>query len=335
MIKEPAFKEHFHVEVIPPDTVYLLTEIGHTVLTGRLFALLAPLLDGYHTVKAIIDRLADQVTAAEVYYALMHMESKGYINEANVSLSGEVAAFWNLLGIDARLAQRRLEHLCVACKAFGNVAVAPFASELATFNLRSADTGQFGVVLTDDYLHEALATYNQAALALQRPWLLVKPVGTIIWIGPVFRPGKTGCWQCLAHRLRGNRDIEEFLGQATGRTAPFPLPRAALPFTRQAALSLAAIETVKAIVLGEESPLEGCMVTMNLLSLETRLHILVRRPQCAQCGDHQSSRECQPLVLQSVKKTFTEDGGHRICLPEETAERYEHHISTPVTLAQT
>jgi len=31
-----------------------------------------------------------------------------------------------------------------------------------------------------------------------------------------------------------------------------------------------------------------------------------------------------------VKKTFTEDGGHRICLPEETAERYEHHIS-PIT----
>jgi hypothetical protein len=128
----------------------------------------------------------------------MHMESKGYINEANVSLSGEVAAFWNLLGIDARLAQRRLEHICVACKAFGNGATAPFASELATFNLQSGDTGQFGVALTDDYLHEALATYNQAALVLQRPWLLVKPVGTIIWIGPVFRPGKT-CAGYLGH----------------------------------------------------------------------------------------------------------------------------------------
>ncbi len=190
MIKEPVFKEHFHVEVIPPDTVYLLTESGHTVLTGPLFALLAPLLDGYHTVEAIIDRLADQVTAAEVYYALMHMEDKGYINEANAPLSKEVAAFWNLIGIDARLAQSRLEHLCVACTAFGNVAVAPFASELATFNLQSGDTGQFGVALTDDYLQEALATYNQAALALQRPWLLVKPVGTINWIGPIFRPGK-------------------------------------------------------------------------------------------------------------------------------------------------
>jgi thiazole/oxazole-forming peptide maturase SagD family component len=72
------------------------------------------------------------------------------------------------------------------------------------------------------------------------------------------------------------------------------------------------------------------MVTMNLLSLETRLHRLVRRPQCTQCGDPRASRECQPLVLQSVKKTFTQDGGHRICLPEETAERYEHHIS-PIT----
>jgi hypothetical protein len=64
MIKEPAFKEHFHVAVIPPHAVYLLTERGHTVLTGRLFALLAPLLDGSHTVGAIIDALGDQVTAA-------------------------------------------------------------------------------------------------------------------------------------------------------------------------------------------------------------------------------------------------------------------------------
>src|SRR6266480_7873524 len=81
----------------------------------------------------------------------------------------------------------------------------PPNSQLSISSL--VDTGQFGVALTDDYLQEALATYNQAALALQRPWLLVKPVGTINWIGPVFRPGKTGCWQCLAHRLRGNRDI--------------------------------------------------------------------------------------------------------------------------------
>src|SRR5215472_11809675 len=280
MIKEPAFKEHFHVEVISPDAVYLLTESGHTVLTGRLFALLAPLLDGCHTVEAIIDQLEDQVTAAEVYYALMHMESKGYISEANTHRSKEVAAFWNLLGIDAGLAQSRLKRLRVACAAFGNIAVAPFASELATFNLQSGDTGQFGVVLTDDYLQEGLAAYNQAALASQRPWLLVKPVGTVIWIGPIFRPGKTGCWECLAHRLRGNRDIEEFLGQATGRTAPSPLPLAVLPFTKQAALSLAATETVKATVLGEQNPLEGCMVTLNLLSLETQRHILVRRPQC-------------------------------------------------------
>lgn len=118
MIKEPAFKEHFHVAVIPPDAVYLLTERGHTVLTGRLFALLAPLLDGSHTVGAIIDALGDQVTAAEVYYALMHLEDKGYIRNANVPLSKEEAVFWNLLGIDAGLAKSRLERLCVVCTVY-------------------------------------------------------------------------------------------------------------------------------------------------------------------------------------------------------------------------
>ena len=37
--------------------------------------------------------------------------------------------------------------------------------------------------------------------------MLVKPVGAVVWVGLIFVPRQTGCWQCLAQRLRGNREV--------------------------------------------------------------------------------------------------------------------------------
>jgi oxazoline/thiazoline synthase len=327
---KPKFEDHLHVEVVPPNAVYLLSERGHTTLTGRLFVLLAPLLDGQHTVEAIIQRLANEATAAEISYALARLEHKRYIRDADSEPSTAGAAFWTLLGFDASQVRSQLERTRVSLAAFGGVAVEPFAAELSALQLQIDANGDFGVALTDDYLQEGLAEYNQTALELQRPWLLVKPVGAILWIGPVFRPGKTACWACLAHRLSGNRDIESFLQQRAGRTTPFVLSHATLPSSRQMALSLAATETAKSIVLGEDAPLLDCVLTLDLLSLELRRHTVVRRPQCPRCGNPQHSSPQTPLGLASVKNVFVTDGGHRTCAPEQTIERYSHHVS-PIT----
>jgi hypothetical protein len=82
MLVKPQFKAHYHAEVIPPETVYLLSEKDHAALSGRLYVLLAPLLDGRHTVADLVKRLDGQATAAEVYYALMQLEGKGHLVEA-------------------------------------------------------------------------------------------------------------------------------------------------------------------------------------------------------------------------------------------------------------
>jgi oxazoline/thiazoline synthase len=55
MLNKPVFKPHFRVETIEPSSVYLLSEHEHHVLSGRLYPLLAPLLDGRHDVDAIVD----------------------------------------------------------------------------------------------------------------------------------------------------------------------------------------------------------------------------------------------------------------------------------------
>jgi len=332
MINKPKFKDHFHVEVSEPKVVFLLSEKEHFALRGRLYALLAPLIDGYHTVEQITEQLQGQASAAEVAYALKLLEQKRYITEADSTLPTEVAAFWSLLDIDTKVATQRLQETRVSITAYGTVPTQPLISTLTSLNLRVSNEGDFAVVLADDYLQVGLDTFNQEALQARRPWLLVKPVGAVLWIGPLFRPGITGCWECLAQRLRANREIETSLQERKDTLIPFPVSRSALPSTLQTGFNIAATEIAKGIACPELQSLESKLITFDLVNLHLQDHVLVRRPQCPCCGDRRylSEGKPRPLVLTSQKKLFTAEGGHRSYPAEQTWRQYEHHIS-PIT----
>src|SRR6185436_10370045 len=52
---------------------------------------------------------------------------------------------------------------------------------------------------------------------------------------------------------------------------------------------------------------------------------------CTACGVPTPTDDAKNgVVLQSRKKTFTDDGGHRVLTPSETLRKYERHIS-PIT----
>ncbi|HEY9850697.1 MAG TPA: TOMM precursor leader peptide-binding protein, partial [Leptolyngbyaceae cyanobacterium] len=130
-----------------------------------------------------------------------------------------------------------------------------------------------------------------------------------------------------------NRPIEKFIQRRRNTLSPLLLtpPLADLPSTQQTALTMAATELLKWIIQGENKTLEGVLITHNTLTSETRKHPLIKRPQCNCCGilkpEH---RKPLPVIIGSRKKKFIADGGHRCFSPEETFERYKHHIS-PIT----
>lgn len=330
MFNRPQFKPHFHVEVVEPSTVYLLSEKEHVALEGQLYALLAPLLNGQHTINEILVQVKEQVSILGIYHALARLESQGYLTEADAVLPSGVAAFWSFQGVDSSLAARKLQNTKVAVTTSGAVETKPFISILESLNIQVSDAGDLTVVLTDDYLQVDLDGLNQEALRQQKPWMLVKAVGAIIWIGPIFVPGQTGCWQCLAQRLWGNREIETAVLQQKGVTAPLPTARSLLPTNIQTGLNLAATEVAKWIVQGKHEQLEGKLITLDLSSLSMQEHTLVKRPQCQACGDLVEYNKPSPIVLRSQKKQFTADGGHRGSSPEQTLQKYKHHIS-PIT----
>jgi len=333
MLNQPKFKSCFHVEILEPEGVFIRSERDVVLLSDRLTKLLAPLIDGNRTIDAIIDLLEEQASAAEIYYAVMQMKQQGYLVEAHEDIPPAIADLAYTLNVDAKEATRNWQNTKVAVKTFGTVSTEKFISILESLNIQVSKDGDIEVVLADDYLQASLDAFNQKAWQSQRPWMLVKPGGTIIWIGPIFHPGKTGCWQCLAQRLRVNRPVEAFIEKRQGTST---LPASSVLSTVPMGMNLAAIEIMKWIILGgiqgKNQQLEGKLITFDLIHLELKTHTLVQRIQCSCCGEleHWVNREPVPVVLRNQKKTISIDGGYRCFSPEATLEKYEHHIS-PIT----
>jgi bacteriocin biosynthesis cyclodehydratase domain-containing protein len=330
--QRPRFKRFYHCEVLAPHGVLLLSERGRFLLRGRAYVLVAPFLDGAHTLEEIVARLDGQLPAAEVFYAVELLVQRGHVVMGGDPCPAPQSAFWDLLGVAPESVAERLSAATVSVHGLGGVDPAPFEDLLRGAGIRVAEDGDRWIVLVDDHLQSPLRDLDRRAAGLGRPWMLVKPTGAEIWLGPVFVPGKTGCWECLAHRLSGHRKAEGYVESLRGLPGPLVLSRAALPSTVHAALALAATEAARWVVEGASAALEGRIVTLDTATLERRVHPLTRRPQCASCGDPGLVAAAQraPIALGPCPASFSAEGGHRRSSPEEMLARHEDLLS-PIT----
>jgi ribosomal protein S12 methylthiotransferase accessory factor len=309
--------------------VFLLSFSRQTLMRGRLYELVAQALDG-RTADEVCDRLRDRASPAEVYYTLGQLERKDYLCEAEESLPAGQAALWSSQKFAPGTAAQRLAERPVAVQSFA-VEAGPFHDLLQSLHVCVAGDGPPDVVLTDSYLRGDLAACNAEALRRGRPWLLVKPAGRQIWVGPLFRPGETGCWECLAQRLRANSPVARYLEGKNGHGGAIVSDRAATPASLQIAWGLAASAVASWVVRGELPELEGKVQTLDVPTWRLQTHTLVRLAFCSACGrGGDPARPFRPPILTRRQKTFTSDGGHRVVPPEETLARYGHHVS-PIT----
>jgi oxazoline/thiazoline synthase len=329
MLIRPRIKPHFQVEIAEGQGVFLLSERSKILLHGRVYQLLVPLIDG-RSLDCLMDALPKEISPALAHYALARLERKGYISES-ACLPTDESALWALHNVDPATALHRLAHTPVSLTTLGSVEPERFREILQSTHVRLDEPGQLRVVLTDDPLIGALQSVNDEALCSGQPWLLVKALGCTIWVGPLFVPGRTGCWECLAQRLRAKRVVEGYIQQKTNRDAPLQPNRCATPATLEIAWGLAASAISAWIVREDLSALEGKVLTFNTLSWQTQFHVLVRRPQCPACGEPpQLDRSILPVVLTDQQRRFTREGDYRVISPEATLARYEHHVS-PIT----
>jgi bacteriocin biosynthesis cyclodehydratase domain-containing protein len=331
----PQLKRFFHPEVVPSEGVFLLSEESHHVLRGKTFVLLAPLLDGQHTDDEIATILEHQVAPNDVFYALEILKQTGHVADAVPAMPAAQAAFWDTLGVAPQLAAQKLQESAVAIVCFGSLEGSAIAAALREQGVNVEDyaprPGQLVVAVTDDYLRPGIAELCRRAREQEQPWMLVKPIGIEMWLGPAFSPPAPGCWACLEHRLRGHRKVEQYLRRRQQPDEPRVTALAGLPSTAMAWACLAAAEVLKWIAEGRSHRLAGNLITLNALTLETRSHRLTSRPQCPHCGDPlQFTRmQRQPVTLQPVAGRVA-DGGSRANDGESTLASLEHHVS-PIT----
>lgn len=330
-ISIPSFRAGFRVEVVDGEGAFLLSENGHTFLRGQVYCALAELIDGARPADAIVDALIGRARTADVYYALYQLAEQGYIVEADGigAQTPEHAAFWDLLELDPLTAARRTATATVSIMALGDVEADPLSAALTALNVSTGDNGEFAAVLTDDYGRAELRDVNAAALKAGRSWLLVKPIGAVVWIGPVFRPGRSACWECLAQRLATNRQVESYLHTTNGPTPTVRVARAGIPASEETAIQLAALEVTRAIVGDDVVEADATLVTLDLRTVETQRHVVVRRPQCPACNPAslEQPRKVLPVTRRPRPVQFARDGGYREIPPERTYERFEHHVS--------
>lgn len=325
----PRFKTSIQPVVDPDDGLFLLREGGAEWLSHPVFADLAPLLDGTVGIDDIFTRLKDVHSSATLLAALKQLEQKGALSKAPADVPVSASAFWEQGGTVPSQAATRIAQSSVQIVALGTQSRDTVACLLERQGLPVGGQDTHGLVIVDDYLHPELARINAENAARKRPWLLVKPSGAETWLGPAITPGQSACWECLAHRLRWHRRVEQYVrARNPGTNAPQP---AHLPSTQQSALAEAVTALTRWIGSGGQSALADCVMSTDTATFERTRHHLNRRPDCPACGMvADPGRMPDPLILHPRPKVATSDGGHRGSDPATTLKRLERHLS-PIT----
>ncbi|GAB1823775.1 TOMM precursor leader peptide-binding protein [Herbidospora sp. RD11066] len=328
MDARPGFRRHFRVEVIEGEGVFLVSERDLHLLTGRSIEAVAGLLDGKHTVSDILTAVESEIPPEHVFFALHQLKERGLLVDVTQDLDRGTAAYWEMAGLQGEAAAEGVRAGRAEVVTVGDVQGDALRDLLAAEGVQPGEGG-LTVVLTDDYLRPELAEINRAHLKEGRPWLLARPAGPVLWVGPVFQPGEGGCWRCLTQRLEGHRQSISYLETRLRSTGPLALPTADLSLTRDAGLRLVATEVVKWLA-GARNGQQRDVITLDTQRLGSERHPLRARPQCPECGDPglMAAQAERPVELVSRPKSFTSDGGHRSRHPEDTFERYSHLVSS-------
>jgi ribosomal protein S12 methylthiotransferase accessory factor len=331
-IYRPVFKEKFHLEAVPGEGFFLLAENESHVLEGSELERVVPCIDGRRSVDEIARLVSPDLSAQSVQNVVAFLAQQGHIREADPLMPPHLAAFWNELGVvDTRrlpdfLAQHPVNVINLSADGHPGLETA-----LHAFGLHTSPSGGVLIVAVDDYLDPRLEAINRMCLENRTPWLLFKPDGVNIWIGPLFVPHQGPCWSCVASRLRDNREVERHVLSRTQSAGPLPTTRARLWTSRQQAYAMAVTQFVRWLVTGTNPVLQSYITIAETVSFAFSNHPIVRRPQCERCGaplaEHNGS---EPFQFRERHISRVQDGGERFEGPEVTFERYRHHIS-PVT----
>ncbi len=329
----PQFSPNFTVYVLPPDTACLYSEDRKFFLHGELYCALASAIGkGGRSCRTLVCELERDYPSDMIQEALERLFDRGYIVPASRGSVGVMAGYWASLGLAPEVAEKNLRKCRVHIQSIDVQGGAELSAALSELGVRVAERSPtLTVTMVSDYLEMSLADLNQQHLLKQTPWLLVQPSGIFPLVGPVFSPGKSACWTCLADRMKRNREVRALLDREGPRcVAVSPLARRPLG---QAGIQLAAVEIAKAVATEFRTELSDHIISLDLSGATTAKHYVAARPQCPVCGRRKlrdPRRAPTPIELGAGGKLVMTSGGYRAVPSRATVARFRKHVS-PLT----
>lgn len=325
----PSFRPHLLVRQAGADAAVVFSPLGDSLLEGRGYGEVSQLVDGHNTVARIVGALRPRIASRQVSEILAFFESQGILRLDGSSPAGPTDVFWSSFELEDDQAGS-LEGKSVELLATHRDEALMLAQQLHSAGLLTRARGEFRIVIAADYSDARLEGLNKEAMSDGRPWMLVRPTGREVWIGPIFVPGRTACWRCLADRLEENFWLRECLG-SEGRCELLQPLCGDLEPARRAALGLACVEAAKWFLMKTETPLCGRVWSLDLRSLKSRFHDVALRPQCRSCGPQGNGHSARAVPDQAAwGRAYAGETGHRCCSPQETLKRLERYLS-PIT----
>jgi len=329
----PQFAPNFSVYLLPRDVVCLYSEHRKFFLHGALYSALTTAIGAGNSFGQIVRELTKKFPADKVNEALNRLLERRYVVVKGRSSAGTAASYWANLGLAPAAAQKNLQNCRVRLQSIDVKGARELGAALSEFGVRVVKDGaaDLTVTLVNDYLERRLLELNRKHLSDGKRWLLVQPSGIFPLVGPVFTPGKSACWSCLADRMRRNREIRAMLDREQARCVTVsPLARDSLG---QSGVELAAIEIAKAIATDFRTDLNDHIVSLDLMGSAVVRHYVAARPQCPECGQRKlrdPRRAPVPVALSGGAKLVMTSGGYRAVSSRATVSRFRKHVS-PLT----
>jgi len=328
----PRFAQNFTVYVLPPDIVCLYSEDRKFFLHGELYCALASAIGAGRSFQDLARELAKDFPSDKIHEALERLVDRRFVVPTSRSSLDATAAYWASLGLSQETAEKNLQKFRVRIQSIDVQGATELGAALSGLGVRVVKRrADLTVTVVNDYLEGRLSELNRQHLSEGTPWLLVQPSGIFPLVGPVFSPGKSACWTCLAERMQRNREVKALLDRRQARcVAVSPLARDTFG---QSAVQLAAVEIAKAIATDFRTKLSDHIISLDLLGSTIMKHYVAARPQCPACGRKElrdPSRAPAPIELGAGGKLVMTSGGYRTVSPTATVARFRKHVS-PLT----
>jgi bacteriocin biosynthesis cyclodehydratase domain-containing protein len=306
----------------------LLRSEGHSELItdNKQILLLTEIAKEPKTMDDLLFSFPEQLSPYQVMGAYLILKKKRYIREEEGPFPPDQTAYWESLGYDPVLLEKTFRNKTISITAVGNVEDKLLLEACHAIGLTVEKDGYLHIVLTDNYSRDELAQLNEKFILTETPWLLMKISGTELYTGPLFKAPETGCWECLRQRLDLNQPFNQFYKNLKGIVPPFQLHATHL-LTAQLAINTAILHIVKWLYYGRNKDVMGSILSFSAKTMQSKKHILVKRPQCKVCGDKQDPIFPSPIQINKDDTTVIIAGGYRTVSHEDTFKKYKHHIS--------